>query len=72
MKRQVVSVITLVMSVFFTNAMAQADFPNKPITIVIPYSPGGVSDAIGRGVAQKLSQDLKTQVVVDNKAGGNT
>ena len=72
MKRQVVSVITLVMSVFFTNVMAQADFPNKPITIVIPYSPGGVSDAIGRGVAQKLSQDLKTQVVVDNKAGGNT
>lgn len=72
MNFQIVSVITLVMSIFTSNVMAQADFPNKPITIVVPYAPGGVSDAIGRGVAQKLSQDLKTQVVVDNKAGGNT
>jgi tripartite-type tricarboxylate transporter receptor subunit TctC len=72
MKRQVISAIALAMSIFVTNVMAQADFPNKPITIVVPYSPGGVSDAIGRGIAQKLSQDLKTQVVVDNKAGGNT
>ncbi len=72
MSRQVVNVIALAMSLCSAGVMAQADFPNKPITIVVPYSPGGVSDAIGRGVAQKLSQDLKTQVVVDNKAGGNT
>lgn len=72
MSPQVVNAIALAMSLCAVNVMAQADFPNKPITIVVPYSPGGVSDAIGRGVAQKLSQDLKTQVVVDNKAGGNT
>jgi tripartite-type tricarboxylate transporter receptor subunit TctC len=72
MSPQVVNAIALAMSLCAVNVIAQADFPNKPITIVVPYSPGGVSDAIGRGVAQKLSQDLKTQVVVDNKAGGNT
>lgn len=72
MSPQVVNAIALAMSLCAVNVMAQTDFPNKPITIVVPYSPGGVSDAIGRGVAQKLSQDLKTQVVVDNKAGGNT
>jgi len=72
MKRHFLNFICLAMVMFSLNAMAQADFPNKPITIVIPYSPGGVSDALGRGIAQKLSQDLKTQVVVENKAGGNT
>jgi tripartite-type tricarboxylate transporter receptor subunit TctC len=72
MKRQFLNFICSAMVMCSLNAMAQADFPNKPITIVIPYSPGGVSDALGRGIAQKLSQDLKTQVVVENKAGGNT
>jgi len=72
MKRHFLNFICLAMVISSLNAMAQADFPNKPITIVIPYSPGGVSDALGRGIGQKLSQDLKTQVVVENKAGGNT
>jgi len=72
MKRHFLNFICLAMVMCSLNAMAQADYPNKPITIVIPYSPGGVSDALGRGIAQKLSQDLKTQVVVENKAGGNT
>ena len=72
MNRQFANLICLALSIFTTNVLAQADFPNKPITIVVPYSPGGVSDALGRGIAQKLSQDLKAQVLVDNKAGGNT
>ena len=72
MNRQFVNLICLALSIFSANVLAQADFPNKPITIVVPYSPGGVSDALGRGIAQKLSQDLKAQVLVDNKAGGNT
>lgn len=72
MNRQVAKVFALALSIFVGNVMAQADFPNKPITIIVPYAPGGVSDAIGRGIAQKLSQEFKTQVVVDNKAGGNT
>lgn len=72
MNHKFISAATLALSMCAASVMAQVDFPNKPITLVIPYSSGGVSDAIGRGIAQKLSQDLKTQVLVDNKAGGNT
>lgn len=72
MNRKFISAIAFSLSICAVKVMAQADFPNKPITVVVPYSSGGVSDAIARGLAQKLSQELKTQVLVDNKAGGNT
>jgi tripartite-type tricarboxylate transporter receptor subunit TctC len=72
MNRKFISAIAFSLSICAVKVMAQADFPNKPITVVVPYASGGVSDAIARGLAQKLSQELKTQVLVDNKAGGNT
>ena len=72
MNRKFISAIAFSLSICAVKVMAQADFPNKPITVVVPYSSGGVSDALARGLAQKLSQELKTQVLVDNKAGGNT
>ncbi len=72
MNRKFISAIAFSLSICAVKVMAQADFPNKSITVVVPYSSGGVSDAIARGLAQKLSQELKTQVLVDNKAGGNT
>lgn len=51
-------------------AFAQAaDYPNKPIRLVIPYPPGGGNDTLGRIVAQRLSTALGQQVFVDNKAG---
>ena len=44
-------------------------FPNKPITLVVPYAPGGSVDVIGRVVAQSLTQSLGQSVVVENRAG---
>jgi tripartite-type tricarboxylate transporter receptor subunit TctC len=53
-----------------TSAFAQSDFPSRPITIVVPFPPGGSSDVITRLVAQKLGENLKTSIVIDNRGGG--
>ena len=50
-------------------AQAQADYPSKPIRIVVPFSPGGAVDGPTRVVAQELGKRLKVQVIIDNKPG---
>lgn len=52
-----------------TPAAAQESFPSKPIRIIVPYSPGGVSDVIARLVGEKLSAKYQQPVLVENKAG---
>ena len=48
---------------------AAANYPDKPIRMVVPWSPGGGSDVSGRIIAAKLSESLAQQVVVDNRPG---
>ncbi|MGO4394984.1 tripartite tricarboxylate transporter substrate binding protein [Variovorax sp. M-6] len=50
-------------------AAAQGDFPNKAIRIVVPFPPGGATDAAARLVATKMSEKWGQPVVVDNRAG---
>ncbi len=52
-------------------AFAQVAWPNRPVKVIIPFPPGGTLDAVGRQLAQKLSEQLGQQFVVDNKPGGN-
>ncbi|MEP7084219.1 MAG: tripartite tricarboxylate transporter substrate-binding protein, partial [Betaproteobacteria bacterium] len=52
-----------------TTAQAQQDYPNKPIHLLIPFTPGGGTDFVSRVVANKLSETLKWQVVPENKPG---
>ena len=52
-----------------TGAHAQADFPSQPITLIVPYAPGGTTDVMGRALAQGMSKHLKQTVIVDNKPG---
>jgi len=51
-------------------ASAAAEYPTKPIRLVIPYTPGGPTDLVGRAVAAKLQDALGQQIIVDNRAGG--
>ncbi|HEY5066331.1 MAG TPA: tripartite tricarboxylate transporter substrate binding protein [Xanthobacteraceae bacterium] len=50
-------------------AVSAQDYPNHPITLIVPYPPGGGVDLIGRLVGQRLSAALGQQVVVENRGG---
>jgi tripartite-type tricarboxylate transporter receptor subunit TctC len=50
-------------------AFAQAPFPSKPITMIVPFPPGGLADIVGRPVAEAMGRDLGQPVVIENKGG---
>ena len=50
-------------------AQAQATFPSKNLTVVVPYPAGGANDMLGRLIGQKMGEVLNTAVIVDNKPG---
>ena len=49
--------------------VAAQEFPARPITMIVPFPPGGVADTVGRPMAEALGRALKQSVVVENKAG---
>lgn len=60
----------------FSNAISQSNepinYPNKTIRVVVPFTPGGGTDAVGRTLVDSMSKDLKTSMIIDNKPGGGT
>ena len=56
----------------FSHQVALAQYPTKPVHIVVPYPPGGAVDAFARVLSQQLSDVWGQQVVVDNRPGAST
>jgi tripartite-type tricarboxylate transporter receptor subunit TctC len=52
-------------------AGAALAYPDKPIRLIVPYAPGGITDSLGRALAEGVSRELKQPIVVENKAGAS-
>ena len=70
-RRHLLGLLTA-MSSLFISATAQADaYPSKPVTLMVPYPAGGLSDVIARTVNNTLSKNLGQPVIVDNLGGAS-
>ena len=68
----VIALAAAPLALFASAALAQADFPNKPIRIVVPFPAGGTLDTLGRLLAPKLQESLGQPVLIDPRGGGAT
>ena len=69
MRRFVLSITALVLAA--TQALAQGGYPNKPIRILVPYAPGGLTDVVARTYAEQLRKSLGVNILVENKPGAS-
>ena len=69
-RRATLAAAVAALALGFAWPAASQDFPNRAITLIVPYPPGGGVDAMARIVGEKLSAALGQQVIVDNRGGG--
>jgi tripartite-type tricarboxylate transporter receptor subunit TctC len=58
-------------SIVTPSVQAQTPYPNKLITMVVPFPPGGPTDLVARVLAHKMSQQMGQQIIIDNRGGAN-
>ena len=65
----ILAIVVAVVGTIVDTASA-TEYPARPVTLIVPYPAGGGVDAMARVVAQKLSDALRQQFIVDNRGGG--
>ncbi|MBN9516843.1 MAG: tripartite tricarboxylate transporter substrate binding protein [Alphaproteobacteria bacterium] len=65
------SIVAFVLAAFLGLQAQAADYPDKPITVIVPFPPGGSSDVTARLVSKKMAERVGQSVVIDNKGGAN-
>ncbi len=65
------SIVAFVLAALVGLQVQAADYPDKPITVIVPFPPGGSSDVTARLVAKKMAERVGQSVVIDNKGGAN-
>ena len=63
--------LAFVLGLTMTAGLAHAQYPNKPIRVIVPYAAGGAADITARVVTQKMSEQMGVPLVVENKGGAN-
>ena len=66
------SLLALLLTTGTSPALAQANFPEKPLRIVVPFPPGGGTDIVVRALAAGMATELNQSVIIENKAGAGT
>lgn len=65
-----VALCSLILTVSGAVELRADDYPSRPITLIVPFPPGGSSDIVMRLVSQKVSESIKQPIVIDNRPGG--
>ena len=68
-RRMILGLMGLCFAALAPYCWGQSNYPDRPVRLVIPFPPGGPSDVLGRSLAQKLTERLGQQFVVDNRPG---
>ena len=69
--KTVPALVLVALSALVTGAQADTGYPTKPVKIVVPYPPGGSTDAITRMLGQALSEEWRQPVVIENRGGAS-
>src|SRR5262245_25268983 len=71
MRWSLLAALTAACALPVANARAK-DSPAQPITLIVPFTPGGSTSVIARAISDKLSESLKQPIVIDNRGGAGS